>query len=67
MSMEEITADCPPRDDLEDILEWVFGDDIGDSEDEDEHDDSNMCTLQLHHIHALRSHYTTNSNYSACV
>ena len=35
MSKEEIIADCPPRDDLEDIMEWMFGDDIGDNEDED--------------------------------
>ena len=75
MSMEEIIADCPPRDDL---VKWVFGDDIGDSEDEeDEHDDLNMYTSQLHHdlnmytsqlhqIHALRSYYTTDSD-SACV
>ena len=65
--MEEIIADCPPRDDLEDITECVFGDDIGDSEDEeDEDDDSNMYTSQLQQIHALRSHYTTDSD-CACV
>jgi len=35
MSMEEIIAMCPPRDKLEDIMEWVFGDDSEESEESD--------------------------------
>ena len=38
MSMEEIIAECPPRDKLGDIMEWVFGDDSAESEESDEHD-----------------------------